>query len=67
MLVSQIREAVTLPEAMAIPLSWSQADLAAQEKTPVLQGSATGCEAVQPGRVPKRGLEPPREINPTRS
>ena len=34
----------------------SQAEGSAQEKTPVLQGFATGCEAVQPGRVPRRGL-----------
>ena len=54
-------------QAAVLSRTRSQAGLAAQEKTPVLQGSATGCEAVQPGRVPKRGLEPPREINPTRS
>ena len=54
-------------QAAVSPRTGSQAGSTAQEKTPVLQGSATGCEAVQPGRVPKRGLEPPREINPTRS
>ena len=35
-----------------------QAVLAAQEKTPVLQGFAAGCEVVQSGRVEDRGLEP---------
>ena len=50
-----------------LPRRGAQPELAAHKKTPVLQGFATGCEAVQPGRVPKRGLEPPREINPTRS
>ena len=32
--------------------------MAAHKKTPVLQGSAAGCEVVQSGRVEDRGLEP---------
>ena len=43
----------------------------AHEKTPVLQGSATGCDAVHPGRVPKRGLEQsensPRRVQVSRT
>ena len=54
-----------------LPRTGSQAGLVAQEKTPVLQGSATGCEAVQPGRVPKRRLEQtadsPRRVQVSRT
>jgi len=50
-----VRNPVQQPAVL--PRTGSQAGLVAQEKTPVLQGSATGCEAVHPGRVPKRGLE----------
>ena len=46
-----------LQHPAVLPRTGSQPELAAHEKTPVLQGFATGCEAVQPGRVPKRGLE----------
>ena len=42
-----VRNPVQQPAVL--PRTGSQAGLVAQEKTPVLQGSATGCEAVQPG------------------
>ena len=60
-----VRNPVQQPAVL--PRTGSQPGSTAQEKTPVLQGFAAGCEAVHRGRVPKRGLEPPREINPTRS
>ena len=42
-------------------------DSAAHKNNPVLQGRATKCDYLLDSQVPKRGLEPPREINPTRS
>jgi len=36
----------------------SQADLTAQEKTPVLQGFASECDVVRVAGVPPQGLEP---------
>ena len=36
----------------------SQADLTAQEKTPVLQGFASECDVVRAAGVPPQGLEP---------
>ncbi len=45
-------------QAAVLPRTGSQAELAAHEKTPVLQGFAAGCEVVQSGRVEDRGLEP---------
>ena len=41
-----------------LPRRGAQPELAAHEKTPVLQGFAAGCEVVQSGRVEDRGLEP---------
>jgi len=41
-----------------LPRTGSQAGWPAQQKTPVLQGFAAGCEVVQSGRVEDRGLEP---------
>ena len=49
----------------------SQAGCPAHEKTPVLQGFATGCDAVHSGQVPKRGLEQtadsPRRVQVSRT
>ena len=50
-----VRNPVQQPAVL--PRTGSQPGSTAQEKTPVLQGLATGCEAVHRGRVPKRGLE----------
>jgi hypothetical protein len=41
-----------------LPRTGSQAGLAAQEKTPVLQGSAAECDVVPVASVPPEGLEP---------
>ena len=45
-------------QTAVFPRRGSQRELAAQKKTPVLQGFAAGCEVVQSGRVEDRGLEP---------
>jgi hypothetical protein len=47
-----------LQHPAVLPRTGSQATLPADEKTPVLQGFAAGCEVVQSGRVEDRGLEP---------
>ena len=41
-----------------LPRPGSQADLTAQEKTPVLQGFASECDVVRAAGVPPQGLEP---------
>ena len=41
-----------------LPRTGPQSTLPAHEKTPVLQGSAAGCEVVQTGRVEDRGSAP---------
>ena len=47
-----------LQHPAVLPRTGPQPELAAHEKTPVLQGFAAGCEVVQSGRVEDRGLEP---------
>jgi hypothetical protein len=47
-----------LQHPAVLPRTGSQAGLPAHKQTPVLQGGAAGCEAVQSGRVEDRGLEP---------
>ena len=47
-----------LQQPAVLPRTGSQAELAAQEKTPVLQGSASGCDVVPVTGVPPEGLEP---------
>ena len=64
--ICQIRPCVTADEHLenalqhpsVLPRTGPQPELAAHEKTPVLQGFAAGCEVVQSGRVEDRGLEP---------
>jgi len=41
-----------------LPRTRSQAGLPADEKTPVLQGDANGCDHLRDGRIPPQGLEP---------
>ena len=45
-------------QAAVLPRTGSQADRTAQEKTPVLQGSASECDVVRVAGVPPQGLEP---------
>ena len=47
-----------LQQAAVLPRTGSQPELAAQEKTPVLQGSASECDVVRVAEVPPQGLEP---------
>ena len=47
-----------LQQPAVLPRTGSQAGLAAQEKTPVLQGSAAECDVVPVASVPPEGLEP---------
>ena len=47
-----------LQQPAVLPRTGSQADLTAQEKTPVLQGSAAECDVVLVTGVPPQGLEP---------
>jgi hypothetical protein len=51
-----VRNPVQQPAVL--PRTGSQAELAAQEKTPVLQGSAAECDVVRVAGVPPQGLEP---------
>ena len=48
----------TTQHAYARDYSESLADLPAQEKTPVLQGSAADCDSAPQSKVEDRGLEP---------
>ena len=47
-----------LQQPAVLPRTGSQADRTAQEKTPVLQGSAAECDVVPVALVPPQGLEP---------
>ena len=47
-----------LQQPAVLPRTGSQADLTAQEKTPVLQGFASECDVVRVAGVPPQGLEP---------
>ena len=47
-----------LQQPAVLPRTGSQADRTAQEKTPVLQGSASECDVVRVAGVPPQGLEP---------
>ena len=47
-----------LQQPAVLPRTGSQADLTAQEKTPVLQGFASECDVVRAAGVPPQGLEP---------
>jgi len=40
-----------------LPRTGSQAGLAEDEKTPVLQGDASGCDHLRDGQVPPAGIE----------
>ena len=51
-----VRNPVQQPAVL--PRTGSQPELAAQEKTPVLQGSAAECDVVPVALVPPQGLEP---------
>ena len=51
-----VRNPVQQPAVL--PRTGSQADRTAQEKTPVLQGSASECDVVPVALVPPQGLEP---------
>ena len=51
-----VRNPVQQPAVL--PRTGSQPELAAQEKTPVLQGSAAECDVVPVASVPPEGLEP---------
>jgi len=46
-----------LQQPAVLPRTGSQLELAAQEKTPVLQGSASECDVVRVAGVPPEGLE----------
>ena len=46
-----------LQHPAVLPRTGSQPESAAQEKTPVLQGSASGCDVVPVTGVPPEGLE----------
>jgi hypothetical protein len=41
-----------------MPRTGSQATLAEDKKTPVLQGNASGCDHLPDGQVPPAGIEP---------
>ena len=47
-----------LQQPVVFPRTGSQPELAAQEKTPVLQGSAAECDVVPVAGMPPQGLEP---------
>ena len=53
-------EAVRLrvQQPAVLPRTVSQAGLAEEEKTPVLQGDASGCDHLRDGQVPPAGIEP---------
>ena len=51
-----VRNPVQQPAVL--PRTGSQPESAAQEKTPVLQGSASECDVVRVAGVPPQGLEP---------
>ena len=51
-----VRNPVQQPAVL--PRTGSQPELAAHEKTPVLQGSASECDVVRAAGVPPQGLEP---------
>ena len=54
-----VRNPVQQPAVL--PRTGSQADLTAQEKTPVLQGDASGCDHLRDGQVPPAGIEQSEE------
>ena len=47
-----------LQQPAVLPPTGSQAGLAEDEKTPVLQGDASGCDHLRDGQVPPAGIEP---------
>ena len=47
-----------LQQPAVLPRTGSQAGLAEDEKTPVLQADASGCDHLRDGQVPPAGLEP---------
>ena len=47
-----------LQQPAVLPRTGSQAGLAEDKKTPVLQGNASGCDHLQDGQVPPAGIEP---------
>ena len=47
-----------MQQPAVLPRTGSQADRTAQEKTPVVQGSAAECDVVPVASVPPEGLEP---------
>ena len=47
-----------LQQPAVLPRTGSQAGLPAHEKTPVLQGDASGCDHLRDGQVPPAGIEP---------
>ena len=47
-----------LQQPAVLPRTGSQAGLAEDEKTPVLQGDASGCDHLRDGQVPPAGIEP---------
>ena len=51
-----VRNPVQQPAVLA--RTGPQADRTAHEKTPVLQGNASGCDHLRDGQVPPAGIEP---------
>ena len=47
-----------LQQPAVLPRTGSQAGLAEDQKTPVLQGNASGCDHLPDGQVPPAGIEP---------
>ena len=47
-----------LQQPAVLPRTEPQAGLAEDEKTPVLQGDASGCDHLRDGRIPPAGIEP---------
>ena len=47
-----------LQQPAVLPRTGSQATLATDQKTPVLQGNASGCDHLPDGQVPPAGIEP---------
>ena len=50
-----------LQQPAVLPRTGSQAGLPAHEKTPVLQGDASGCDHLRDGQVPPAGIEQSEE------
>ena len=46
-----------MQQPAVLPRTGSQATLAEDEKTPILQGNASGCDHLRDGQVPPAGIE----------